>query len=168
MATRRSRRAFVLILLAPVLATRCKRPYRVGDHVLVEWEEGGAALYPGFIIERVDETRYRIHFDGYDTRFDEDLGADRIRGLVTGPVPTPPPPKHVARLVGLPLEPDAGAALVVNPYKVGDRLRVRWRGSIYSAFILEIVAKDRVLVRYEGHESAWDEVVPLDRVVGMR
>lgn len=151
-----------------LLGVACKRPYRVGDHVLVEWEEDSAKLYPGYIIDRVSETRYRIHFDGYDSRFDEDVSVDRIRGLVKGPVSTPPPPKHVARVVGLPREPDAGAALVVNPYKVGDRLRVRWRGSVYSALVLEVVAKDRVLVRYEGHESAWDEVVPLDRIVGKR
>lgn len=161
------RRALVLLLFTSGLSVGCKRPYRVGDHVLIEWEEGSPDLYPGFIIERVDETRYRIHFDGYDARFDEDVGADRIRGLITGPVKNPPPPKHVARRVGLRQDPDAGAALV-NPYKVGDRLRVRWRGSVYSAAVLEIVAKDRVLVHYDGHESAWDEVVSLDRVVGKR
>lgn len=136
--------------------------------MLVEWEEGGSQLYPGYIIERVSETRFRIHFDGYDSRFDEDVGVDRIRGLVAGPQPVPPPPRHVARLVGIPREPDAGAALVVNPYKEGDRLRVRWRGSVYSAVVLEVVAKDRVLVRYEGHESAWDEAVPLERILGKR
>jgi hypothetical protein len=164
----RTPRRVLLLSSLCLLAPACKRPYRVGDHVLVEWEDGSPQLYPGYIIERVGATRFRIHFDGYDARFDEDIGVDRIRGLVTGPVPVPPPPKHVARLVGLPRVPDAGAALVVNPYKVGDRLRVRWRGSVYSAVVLEVVAKDRVSVRYEGHESAWDEVVSLDRVVGKR
>lgn len=162
------RRSFVAFGIALLLPTGCKRPYRVGEHVLVEWEEGSPNLYPGYIVERISETRYRIHFDGYDTRFDADVSVDRIRGRVTGPVVAPPPPKHVARVVGLPREPDAGAALVVNPYKVGDRLRVRWRGSVYAAYVLEVVAKDRVLVRYEGHESAWDEVVPLERIVGKR
>lgn len=160
-------RALLVVVVAFLLAA-CKRPYRVGDHVLVEWEDGSSKLYPGYIVERVSETRYRVHFDGYDARFDEDVSVDRIRGHVTGPVMVPPPPKHVARVVGLPREPDAGAALVVNPYKAGDRLRVRWRGSVYSAVVLEVVAKDRVLIRYEGHESAWDEVVSLDRILGKR
>ena len=145
----------------------CKRPYRVGEHVLVEWEDGTNNLYAGYIIDRVGETRYRIHFEGYDSRFDENVSFDQIKGRVTGPGVAHPPPAHVARVVGLPREPDAGAALV-NPYKPGDRLRVRWRNSIYSAIVLEVTTKDRVLVRYEGHESAWDEIVPLERIVGKR
>ncbi len=145
----------------------CKRPYRVGEHVLVEWEEGSGQYYPAFVIERVGSSRYRVHFEGYDTRFDEDVGIDRIAGRVDGPVPAPPPPKKVARGVSS-AQPDAGAAVLVNPYKVGDRLRVRWRGSVYAATVLEVVAKDRVLVRYDGFESAWDETVPLDRVVSRR
>jgi hypothetical protein len=157
-----------LLLLVALSTVSCKRPYRVGDHVLVEWEDGSPNLYPGYILAQVSETRYRIHFEGYDSRFDEDVSVDQIKSMVQGPVVAPPPPRHVARVVGLPREPDAGAALVVNPYKAGDRLRVRWRGSIYSAVVLEVVAKDRVQVRYEGHESAWDEVVPLDRIVGKR
>lgn len=156
-----------IIGLLLAFAVACKRPYRVGEHVLVEWEDGTGALYPGFVIERVGETRYRIHFEGYDTRFDENVSFNQIKGRVNGPVVAPPPPTHVARVVGLKREPDAGATLV-NPYKSGDRLRVRWRGSIYSAIVMEVVSKDRVLVRYEGHESAWDEVVPLDRIIGKR
>jgi hypothetical protein len=148
-------------------ASGCKRPYRVGEHVLVEWEEGTNQYYPAFVIERIGSSRYRVHFEGYDTRFDEDVGSDRIAGRVDGPAPAPPPPKKVARGVSS-ATPDAGAALLVNPYKAGDRLRVRWRGTVYAATVLDVVAKDRVLVRYDGFESAWDEIVPLDRVISRR
>lgn len=153
---------------AAFLLCGCRRPYRVGDHVLVEWEEGSTQLYPAYILERVSETRYRVHFDGYDSRFDEDIGVDKIRGRVEDPVVAPPPPKKVTRAAGATSEADAGAASMVNPYKVGDRLRVRWRGSVYSANVLEVTAKDRVRIRYEGHEAAWDEVISLDRVVGRK
>ncbi|MGC4090474.1 MAG: hypothetical protein QM756_21890 [Polyangiaceae bacterium] len=147
----------------------CKKPYRVGEHVLVEWEDGSSRFYPAYVIERISATRYRVHFDGYDTRFDEDVGVDRIEGRVEGPVVAPPPPRKVARAVGSANNAsDAGTALLVNPYKPSDRVRVRWRGSIYTALVLEVVAKDRVRIHYEGFENAWDETVPLDRIVARR
>jgi len=34
--------------------------------------------------------------------------------------------------------------------------------------VLQVVAKDRFVVHYEGLESAWDETVGLDRIVGRR
>lgn len=151
-----------------VFATACKKPYRVGEHVLVEWEDGSSQLYPAFVIERVGNTRYRVHFEGYDARFDEDVGVDRIAGRVEGPVVAPPPPRKVARAVGSAGPEDAGAALMVNPYKAGDRVRVRWRGSIYTALVLEVVSKDRVLLHYEGYENAWDETVQIERIVARR
>jgi hypothetical protein len=150
------------------LLPACKKPYRIGEHVLVEWEEGSSNRYPAYIVERVSPTRYRVHFEGYDTRFDEDIGVDRISGRVEGPVGAPPPPKKVARGASSSAAPDASAALVANPYKPGDRLRVRWRGSIYPATVLDVVAKDRVRVRYDGFETAWDENVQLERIVSRR
>lgn len=156
----------VAVLL--VALSGCKRSYRVGEHVLVEWEDGTSQYYPAFILERVSATRYRVHFEGYDSRYDEDISMDRIHGRVEGPVIAPPPPKKVARAAGIEGGADAGAALAVNPYKPGDRLRVRWRGSLYTAVVLEVVAKDRMRVHYEGHEPAWDEVVSVDRVVSRR
>ena len=113
-------------------------------------------------------TRYRVHFDGYDARFDEDVSLDRIEGRVEGIAPTPPPPHKVARAVGSANPTDAGAALLVNPYKPSDRVRVRWRGSVYTAIVLEVVSKDRVRIHYEGFENAWDEIVQIDRIVARR
>jgi len=156
------------LLVLCLCLTGCKRPYRVGEHVLVEWEEGSSVHYPAYVVERVSATRYRVHFEGYDSRYDEDISLDRINGRVQGAVPVPPPPKKVARAAGVQGAEDAGAALAVNPYKAGDRIRVRWRGSVYPALVLDVVAKDRMRVHYEGHEAAWDEVVGLDRVAGRR
>ncbi|MFZ5889794.1 MAG: Tudor-knot domain-containing protein [Myxococcota bacterium] len=166
-ALRRVRALMLATALAFTLGA-CKKPYRVGEHVLVRWEEGNTQLYPAYVVERVSATRYRVHFDGYDARFDEDVGIDRIEGRVEGPVVTPPPPRKVARAVGSANPSDAGAALLVNPYKPSDRVRVRWRGSVYTALVLEVVSKDRVRIHYEGFENAWDEVVPLDRIVARR
>lgn len=160
----RSRRRLLLVAVGLLLAG-CKRPYRVGEHVLVEWDEG--KFYPAYVIEVHSTTRYRVHFDGYDSRWDEDVGVDRIRGRIEGPVAPPPPPAKVARAVGAPTG-SAGPGAASNPFQPGDRVRVTWRGSIYPAVVLEVVGKDRLLVHYDGHESAWDETISLDRVVNRR
>src|SRR5690606_27701372 len=76
-----------------LLVTGCKRPYRIGEYVWVEWEEG--AYYPAYIIQKKGPTRYRVHFEGYESRWDEDVTLDRIRGRIDGPVTPPPPPKKV-------------------------------------------------------------------------
>ncbi len=147
----------------------CKKPLRVGEHVLVEWEKDQPP-YPAYITERVGATRYRVHFDGYDSRWDEDVSVDRILGRVEGPVVAPPPPRKVALAAGVASPKASGSAgeVAVSPYREGDRVRVTWRGSVYSATVTKVVAKDRFEVHYEGHEAAWDEVVGIDRIVGRR
>ncbi len=158
-----------VLLCALLLLPACKKPYRVGEHVLVEWEKDQPP-YPAYIIERVSPTRYRVHFDGYDSRWDEDVSFDRVLGLVEGHVVAPPPPPKVARAAGVISPKTAGSAgeVAVSPYREGDRVRVTWRGSVYSATVTKVVAKDRFEVHYEGHEAAWDEVVGIDRIVGRR
>jgi hypothetical protein len=154
-----------LMLVVSLFLVACTKPYRVGDYVLVEWEEGGAP-YPAYIIEIKSERVFRVHFDGYETRWDEDVTTDRVLGRVEGPVPAPPPPKKVARAAGA--SPKAAGSATTAPYRVGDRVKVRWRESVYNASIVAVVAPDRFLVHYDGHESAWDEVVNIDRIVSRR
>ncbi len=164
-------RALPALALALLLAVApgCKQPYRVGEHVLVEWEQDQAP-YSAYIIGRVGSSRYRVHFDGYDSRWDEDMSLDRILGRVEGPVQAPPPPKKVALAAGRASPKAAGSVgdVAVSPYHEGDRIRVSWRGAVYSASVVTVVAKDRFLVHYEGHESAWDEVISIDRIVGRK
>jgi hypothetical protein len=111
-----------------------------------------------------------VHFDGYDSRWDEDVSFERLLGRVEGPVTAPPPPPKVALAAGVASPKTAGSAgeVAVSPYKEGDRVRVSWRGSVYSATVVKVVAKDRFEVHYEGHEAAWDEVVGIDRIAGRR
>jgi len=164
-ARRRSSRERWSVLLVALLLAGCKKPYRVGEHVLVEWEEG--KFYPAHVLEVHGPARYRVHFDGYDTHWDEDVGLDRIRGRIQGPLTPPPPPDKVTRAAGAPTG-SAAAGLGINPFHEGDRVRVTWRGSVYAALVLEPVGRDRVKVHYEGHENAWDEVVALERIVSRR
>lgn len=164
-----TRKPGAAVLLLALALTGCKKPYRVGEHVLVEWEKEQPP-YPAYITERVGTTRYRVHFDGYDSRWDEDVSFERLLGRVEGPVSVPPPPPKVALAAGVASPKTAGSAgeVAVSPYKEGDRVRVSWRGSVYSATVVKVVAKDRFEVHYEGHEAAWDEAVGIDRIVGRR
>ena len=79
----------------------------------------------------------------------------------------PPPPAKVARAAGIAPSP-SGSAAAQAPYRIGDRIRVKWRGSVYNASITGVVASDRFLVHYDGHENAWDEVIHIDRIVSRR
>jgi hypothetical protein len=156
------RRSAMLWLCASALwVAGCKDPYRVGERVLVTWE---GRDYPAYIIEAKGRGRFRVHFEGYDSRWDEDVTVDRIKGRVSGPVTSPPAPDKVARAAGITPKASSSAA-PVSPYKPGDKVRVRWRGSVYPATIMAVVAPDRFLVHYDGHEAAWDETVVLDRIV---
>lgn len=151
----------------------CEQPYRIGEYVLVEWEEGQPP-YPAYIIEQEGKTRFRVHYDGYATRWDEDVTIDRIKGRVTGHVFRPPPPKKVQRAQGItPTNKQGGAqgsasAAPVGQYQVGDRVKVRWRGTVYAATVVGVVGQDKYLIHYDGHESAWDEVVNASRIVSTR
>ena len=156
--------AWLVVALALLLAG-CRKPYRVGEYVWVEWEEGRD--YPAYIVERRGKRRFRVHFEGYDARCDETVVLDRIKGRVEGTVIHPPPPtegpcRQTASAQA------SGSAVPVSPYRVGDRVRVRWRGSTYSATIVGVVDADRYLIHYDGHENAFDETVTLDRVVSRR
>jgi hypothetical protein len=164
-ALRLRRSLATLAVLGALASTGCKKPYRVGDHVLVEWEEGKAP-YPAYVLEVNGKTRYRVHFEGYDSRWDEDVGIDRIVGRVEGPVAPLPPPEKVTRAAGAPV--GSTKPTGAHSYQPGDRVRVTWRGSVYAAVVIGIEGNDRLLVHYEGHENAWDEVVSIDRVVSRR
>lgn len=156
------RALWALVLFAALALTGCRRPYRVGDHVMVEWD---GKNYPAFIIERKGRTRYRVHFDGYDSRWDDDVGLDRIKGFVKGHVTPPPPPARVARAAGI--NPKASSsAEPVSTYKVGDRVHVTWRGSKYKATIIQVISPVRFRVHYNGYGTAWDETITIDRIVG--
>ncbi|MEN9578811.1 MAG: hypothetical protein RJA70_1820 [Pseudomonadota bacterium] len=148
------------VLALAFLLLGCQDSYRVGDFVLVEWCEGE---YPAYVLDRKGRTRYRVHFDGYETRWDAEVPFDRIKSRLTEPPQTPPPLcDRVAQAMGLKKQETKGA---VSPYKVGARVKVSWQGSVYKATIIEVVDAERFKVHYDGHETAWDEVIGAERVV---
>jgi hypothetical protein len=156
-------RAVLLWLIAGALPA-CAPDYRIGEYVWVEWD---GREYPAYIVDAKGKSRFRVHFDGYDVRWDEDVTVDRIKRRVEGPVTPPPPPGKVARAMGLEPQP-SGSASAPSSRVVGERVRVRWRGSIYSATIVATEGPGKFLVHYEGYGSEWDEVVSEDRVMSHR
>lgn len=50
--------------------------YKVGDHVQVEWH---GSWYPAKIIALPAPNRYRVHYDGYDASWDENVDPTRIK-----------------------------------------------------------------------------------------
>jgi len=158
------RAACTLAMASCLFAAACHESYRIGEYVWVEWE---GRDYPAYIIEQKSKTRLRVHFDGYDTRWDEDVTLERLKGRIVGQATPPPPPEKVARAMGLQPEPSASAG-VPSVYNVGDRVRVRWRGSVYAAVIASRSSPGKVQVHYDGYGSEWDEVVAEDRIVGKR
>ena len=137
----------------------CRENLRIGDQVIVEYEGRHCS---GYVIDKKSDTRFRIHFDfeGYD--WEDDVSADHVLGRVQEPVADCPLPARVRATLGLvetPKSPDRS-----SPYRVGDRVRVRWRGSVYPASVTQVLAADTVVVHYQGHEDAWDETINVDRI----
>jgi len=149
---------------AAVASTGCREEYRIGDYVWVDWD---GKDYPAYIVDRKDKARFRVHFDGYESRWDEDVTLERIKGRVEGAATPPAPPDKVARAMGIGPQP-SGSAHAPSSFNVGDRLRVRWRGSLYAATVQAVPGPGKLLVHYEGYGTEWDEIVGEDRVVGKR
>jgi len=154
------RNAMALLVLATPVCFACSKKYRVGDYVLVNWRDEGP--YPAYVLEHKKQ-RYRVHFDGYPDRCDEDVLIDQIVDIAKSPTAVPANPPRGVFCVRAKPSPDEKVGQV---YKAGDRVKVSWRGSTYPAVVLEVVARDRYRIRYEGHEEQWDETVPAERIQG--
>lgn len=149
-----ARRQFLALALgAAALLSGCKRHYSVGDHVYVEWDGND---YPAVIIAATSPTKYKVHYDGYESVWDEVVPRERIKNLIEGTPRHPEPPAKVRA--------KALQAAQSNTYKINDRVRVEWHGQLYMATITGIVGQERYRIRYDGYGSEWDETVGLARI----
>lgn len=144
-------RPLLLVLLLALAG--CGENYRVGDEIMVEWE---GKEYQAVILAVDGPTKFKVHYDGYDEAWDETIPKSRIRGGRTGDEPRPEPPAKVRN--------KALEAAQTNTYRIGDQIRVEWRGRYYPAQILDIVGKERYRVHYEGYPTEFDENVDKNRV----
>jgi hypothetical protein len=142
-----------------LLAPGCQRPYRVGERVKVLFDKKEC---PGFITEIRARSRFQVHFTFEGYVWDEAVSLDRVKGVAEDTLPNCQPPERVARALGIRGKKEKEA---VTPYKVGDRIRVRWRESAYPATVLEAIAADKLRIHYDGYDEAWDEVIATDRIL---
>jgi len=141
----------------------CDKPHRIGEHVWVRWDAG---RYRAFVVARMGEARYRVQFEGCDGTWQRDVPLEHVEGRVEESEAARSP-ERVACAPNGPMSRSTAQGRN-SSYKVGDRVRVRWRDSVYHATVAQVVSPDRFLVHYDGYENAWDEVVPLDRIEGVR
>jgi hypothetical protein len=151
----------LLLCLAALALTLpgCRRPYRVGDHVLVEWRGG---FHPA-VIMAVEGPRFRVHYDGYSDDWEEWVTGVRIQNHLTASASPDLAPSSVRPLPRA----SASAAASAQPpigYKVGDRVRVEWHGTIYGATIVAVLGSDRYRVHYDTYGEEWDENIGLNRI----
>lgn len=126
-------RALLFSLAALLSATAQAAPLcSVGDSGKVLWK---GEWFPATVV-KVNETQTRcfIRYTGYDSSWDEWVGADRYRAA------------------------NAGAA-----YKVGDAVAVKWKGQWYPASVLQ-VRDGRYKIHYDQYDSSWDEWVGPNRI----
>jgi hypothetical protein len=141
----------------------CRRAHQVGDHVLVAWRGGD---YPAVIVGVEGPSKFHVHYDGFSEDWDEVIPATRIRGrLSTAPLPGSTGPHARSRKPPASASGSASATpLPPSVYKLGDRVRVEWHGSNYTATIVSVLGDDRYRVHYEGYGNEWDEDIALSRI----
>ena len=61
---------------AKALEAAQSNTYRLGDQVRVLWS---GKYYPAQIVEVVGKEQYRVHYEGYGSEWDENVGLSRIQ-----------------------------------------------------------------------------------------
>jgi hypothetical protein len=153
---------FVHVLVGAVMLLECRTSYRVGEHI---WVDNDAGVYPAFVRDKRSGTRLVVQYQGCDETWVREVTLDRIKGRIAGG--TPVSRDRYACFKDAAADGDK-VAVASTPFKVGDKVRVKWRGSVYPAVVITVVAADRFAVHYEGYEAAWDETVSIQRIVGRR
>lgn len=99
------------------------------------------------------QTRCFVHYDGYESSWDEWVGADRI---------------HVERRHHGDWEHSKSEQqpYISSNYHVGQHVMAYWKNSWYPAVIIEESRHDqgKFKIHYEGYGSDWDEWLWTDRL----
>ena len=119
--------------------------------------EALARAAPGLLLlTATPDSKFKVHFDGYEDTWDEVVTKSRIKGFRKGDEPRPDPPAKVRA--------KALQAAKTNTYRVGDQVRVDWNGKLYPAQIIDVVGKEQYRVHFDGYGPEFDENVGLPRI----
>lgn len=108
-----------------------------GDKVEVLWQDKWWAA----TVKKVNGNQCYIHYDGWEKKWDEWVGPDRIRSATASSVTS------------------SGQIT----FSAADPVKVLWQGTWYDAHILKAKG-GKYLIHYDGWESKWDEWVGLSRI----
>lgn len=135
--------SLVLAILCLALAGQASAGCQKGDKAEVLWQ---GSWYPATVLHSNGE-RCFIHYDGYESSWDEWVGPDRIKlkGAKSNAPKTPPPP------------PPPGG------YQEGDPVQVLWKGTWYNAHVLKSKGPQS-FIHYDGYDNSWDEWVGPERI----
>lgn len=123
----------LVVLFAATCAFAAEAPLcTTGDSAEVLWN---GKWYPAKVIDTKPDS-CQITYTGYDSSWDEWVGADRIK---IGEQPEP------------------------NPYPVGTAVQVLWNNKWYAAKVIEL-KPDSWKIHYDNYSDKWDEWVNESRI----
>ena len=128
----------LLLLVSFSWSTAGHAACKVGEKTQVLWK---SSWYPA-TVKKVKGNECFVHYDGYDNKWDEWVGPDRMK-TAGGK--------------------EQAAAGGEQGYKKGDAVQVNWKGQWWPAQVIA-VGKGKWKVHYDGYESSWDEWVGPDRI----
>lgn len=157
--------------------------HAAGQAVLVKW---GVRWWKAKVVRVTGGDRWLIHYDGWASKWDEEVGPDRIcaapKGSKAGGGRTRAVVAAVAAacivaggLAGFFLVTDEPSSVIgpVEPssvvntgvqLSVGDKVQVRWRDGWYIASVLRVEENGDVYVSFDGYGSEWNDTVTRDRI----
>lgn len=114
----------------------------IGDAVQVLW---GGSWYPATILAGPDEQgQCQIHYDGYDSSWDEWVGHHRMEVETAPSIPLP----------------TGNNETLCRP---GNPVQVEWNGTWYEATVVS-GTEASCMIHYDGYDSSWDEAVGPSRI----
>ena len=158
-----------------------------GTQVYVEWNGG---WWDARVLKVLGSDRWRIRYDGWSSRWDEDVGRGRIATRTK-----PPPGRYAGRnglglglrgtvlvvialvlfaalvamyaggsaILGAGAEQSAAVGSVTE-LSVGQAVWIQWNGSWYAGSVLRVDPDGTALVHYDGYSDSFDESVTADRL----
>jgi tetratricopeptide (TPR) repeat protein len=161
--------------------TSLKKSRKIGDTIKVQWND---KIYDATIID-IEGFQYKIRYAGYSDYWNEWITEKRIpsvekinkiklenkKNIIKGLIIL-----FIAVCIFLALsylgkgfvyklihKTPANSVIYTNTYKIGDKVKVSWKGTYYNATIIDKY-NSQYKISYDGYGSSWDEWVYADRI----